>query len=170
MITSQTYSNKPLIRVTDGKKLGEIKDIYLDRDMRQVAAVYLGTEGFFNRNAQVMGRSAGQVYGEDVWLVTGSDKVVRLADIADSDAFTLASQVRGREIESEGGTRIGDVDDVLFDSEARVLGFSLNNIYVQGPLGERRAIAREAITNLGSTESPMTIVLSKAEALVLPPE
>ena len=170
MITSQTYSNKPLIRATDGKKLGEVKDIYLDRDMRQIAAVFLGPEGFFNRNAQVVGRSAGQVYGTDAWLVPGSDKVVRLADIPDSDAFTLASQVRGREIESEGGTKIGDVDDVIFDSEAHVLGFSLRNIHVQGPLDERKAIAREAITNLGSKDSPMTIILSEAESLELPPE
>jgi uncharacterized protein YrrD len=74
MITSQTYSNKPLIRVTDGKKLGEVKDIYLDRDLRQLAAVFLGTEGFFNRNAQVVGRSAVQVYGIDAWIVSGEKK------------------------------------------------------------------------------------------------
>ena len=170
MITSQTYSNKPLIRVTDGKKLGEIKDIYLDRDLRQLAAVFLGTEGFFNRNAQVVGRSAVQVYGIDAWIVSGDERVVRLEDIPDSDAFIPASQLRGRGIESEGGTKIGDVEDIIFDSEARILGFSLRNVYVQGPLDQTRTIARDAITSVGSKDSPMTITLSKAESLPLPPE
>jgi len=170
LITSQTYANKPLIRITDGKKLGEVKDLYLDRDMRMVVAVFLGTEGFFNRNAQVMSRAAMLVYGVDAWLVSGADKIIRLEDIPDSDAFILASQVRGREVESEGGTRIGHIDDIIFDREARILGFSLRNVHVQGPLDERKAIAREAITNLGSNHSPMTILLSKAESLPLPPE
>ncbi len=170
MITSQTYSNKPLIRVTDGKKLGEVKDIYLDRDLHQLAAIFLGTEGFFNRNAQVVDRSAVQVYGIDTWIMSGDEKVVRLEDIPDSDAFVLASQLRGRGIESEGGTKIGDIEDIIFDSEAHILGFSLRNIYVQGPLEQTRAIARDAITSVGSKDSPMTITLSKAESLPLPPE
>ncbi len=41
MITAKEQSNKPLISITDGKKLGEIKGLYLDNDMRQVAGVRL---------------------------------------------------------------------------------------------------------------------------------
>jgi uncharacterized protein YrrD len=170
MITSQTYSNIPVIRITDGKKLGEVKDLYLDRDIHMAVAIYLGVEGFFNRNAQVMNRGAVLVYGTDAWLVSGGDHVVRLADIPDSDAFTLASHMRGRAIETEGGTKIGEVDDVIFDSEAHVIGFSLRNLAVHGPLDERKVIAREAVTDMGSKDSPMTILLSKAESLQLLPE
>ena len=45
MITSREHSNKPIISMTDGKKVGEVKDLYLDQDMRQVSAVFLGREG-----------------------------------------------------------------------------------------------------------------------------
>jgi hypothetical protein len=48
MITSKELSNKPIISITDGKKLGEVKDLYLDQDMRQVAAIFLGKEGLIN--------------------------------------------------------------------------------------------------------------------------
>jgi uncharacterized protein YrrD len=168
MITSKDQSNKPLISITDGKKLGEIKGLYLDGDMRQVAGVFLGTEGFVKRKAQIVARSDVQVYGIDAWLVTGSDKVMALADMPDSASFTLVSDLRGREIQTEGGTKLGTVEDVVLDSEARVLGFSLSKVYAEGPLAEKKHIVREAITDLGSKDKPMTAILAQAESLTIP--
>ena len=168
MILAKTHSNKPLISISDGKKLGEIKDLYLDRGMRQVAGVFLGTEGLFKRQALVIARSAVQVYGIDAWLLSGSDKVMDLGELPESETFTLASELRGRKIQTEGGTEIGVVEDVLLDNEARVLGFSLGKVSVQGPLAERKAIALEAITNMGSKNEPMTTILAQAESLALP--
>jgi hypothetical protein len=49
-----------------------------------------------------------------------------------------------------------------------VLGFGLGKVYAQGPLAERKTIARESILNLGNTKEPMTINLAQAESLALP--
>jgi sporulation protein YlmC with PRC-barrel domain len=170
MITSKDHSNKPLISITDGKKLGEIKGLYLDRDMRQVTGVFLGTEGFFNRKAQAIARSDVQVYGIDVWLVAGSDKVIALEDIPDSATFVLASDLRGREVQTEGGTKLGVVEDVMLDGEARVLGFTLGKVFAEGPLNAKKYVVREAVTDLGSKEKPMTAILAQAESLTIPSE
>ncbi len=168
MITSKEHANKPLVSITDGKKLGEVKGLYLDLDMRQVAGVFLGSEGIINRTALAIPRSAVQVYGIDVWLVSGPEVVMPLGDIPDSVAFTLVSDLRGREVQTEGGTKLAVVEDVLLDSETRVLGFTLGKVYAQGPLDERKAIAREAITDLGSKDKPMTAILAQAESLTIP--
>lgn len=168
MITSKEHSNKPIISITDGKKLGEVKDLYLDQDMRQVAAVFLGKEGLINRKTLVIARNAVQVYGIDAWLVSGSDIVVGPEALPDSGTFILVGDLRGRELQTEGGTKIGVIDHVILDNEARVLGFGLGKVYSQGPLAERKAIARDAITNLGTAKEPMTINLAQAESLVLP--
>ena len=168
MITSREHSNKPIFSMTDGKKLGEVKDLYLDQDMRQVAAVFLGKEGLISRKTLVIARSAVQVYGIDAWLVSGSDTVVGPEALPDSGTFTLVGDLRGRELQTEGGTKIGVIDHVLLDAEARVLGFGLGKVYSQGPLAERKAIARDAIINLGSAKEPMTINLAQAESLPLP--
>jgi sporulation protein YlmC with PRC-barrel domain len=162
------HLNKPLISITDGKKLGEIKDVYLDQDMRQVAAVFLGKEGLVNRKTLVMARSAVQVFGIDAWLASGSDKVMEEEDLPESGTFTLLGELRGREIQSEGGTKVGVIEDVILDDQGGVLGFALGRVYMQGPLAERKAIAREAITNLGSKNKPMTTVLEEAESRTLP--
>ena len=168
MIRSKELSNKPLISITDGKKLGEVKDLYLDQDMRQVAAVFLGKEGIISRKALVIARSSVQVYGIDVWLVAGSDTVKGPGDIPQSETFILVGELRGRDIQTEGGTKIAVIEDVILDTEARVLGFGLGKVYSQGPLAERKMIARDAILTLGNTKEPMTINLAQAESLVLP--
>src|SRR5215213_2135015 len=168
MIVSKELSNKPLISITDGKKLGEIKDLYLDQDMRQVAAVFLGKEGLINRKALLIPRSAVQVYGINAWLVGGSDTVTGPEGIPGSGTFTLIGDLRGREIQTEGGTKIAVIDHVVLDNEARVLGFGLGKVYSQGPLAERRVLAREALLDLGDVKQPMTINLAQAESLTLP--
>ena len=168
MITSKEQSNKPLISITDGKKLGEIKDLYLDQDMRQIAAVFLGKEGLLSRKALMIPRSAVQVYGIDVWLVSGPDTVMGPEGIPESGTFTLIGDLRGRELQTEGGTKIGMIDHVILDNDARVLGFGLGKVYSQGPLAERRMLAREAILDLGDAKKPMTVNLAQAESLKLP--
>jgi sporulation protein YlmC with PRC-barrel domain len=139
--------------------------LYLDPDLNQVAAVYLGREGVLRRKAHAIGRDAIQVYGEDVWLVTGPDSVVNRKALPDSVHFVLLSELRGREIQTEGGTRIGMVEDVILDAQANVLGFSLAKVRMQGPLAERKTIARAAVTGMGGKGVPMTAVMDRAEAI-----
>jgi uncharacterized protein YrrD len=162
--TSKDQLNKPLISITDGKDLGEIKGLYLDADMRQVAGISAGSEGIINRKVFAVSRADVQVYGVDVWLVSGPDVVKPLEEIPESAAFILVSDLHGREIQTEGGTKLCVIEDVILDSEARVLGFSLGKVFAQGPLAERKAIVREAITHLGSKEQPMTAELALAES------
>ena len=156
--------NKPLISITDGRDLGEIRGLYLDADMHQVAGVFVGKEGIINRKTLAVTREEVLVYGVDVWLVSGPDVVKPLDEIPESAAFILVSDLRGREIQTEGGTKLCVIDDVILDSEARVLGFTLGKVFAQGPLAERKAIVREAITHLGSKEQPMTAELAMAES------
>jgi sporulation protein YlmC with PRC-barrel domain len=168
MLTVKSHLNKSLVSITDGKIIGEIKDLYIDREMHQVAAVHLGKEGLLKRKSLMLPRAAVHIFGVDVWLVTGSDKVVGPDEITDADTFVLVDDLRGREVETEGGTKIGVVDDVVLDAEARVLGFVLGKVHVQGPLAERKTIAREAVTKLGSKDGPMSVVLAQAETMTLP--
>jgi sporulation protein YlmC with PRC-barrel domain len=168
MIASKEHLNKALVSITDGKILGEVKGLYLDSDMRQVAGIFLGTEGLIKRKTLALPRSAVQVFGVDVWLASGPDTVMTLEEIPDWSTFTPVSDLRGREVQTEGGTKLAVVEDVLLDSEAHVLGFSLGKVYAEGPLNERKAIAREAISDLGGEEIAMTAVLSQAEALAIP--
>ena len=168
MLTGKSHLNKSLVSITDGKIVGDVKDLYLDREMHNVTAVLLGKEGLIKRKALMLPRAAIHIFGVDVWLVSGSDKVTGPDEIPDADTFVLVSDLRGRDVDTEGGTKIGVIDDVVLDAEARVLGFVLGKVHVQGPLAERKTIAREAVTKLGSKDAAMQVVLAQAEALTMP--
>lgn len=168
MISAGEHHGKLLISITNGEKLGAVKDMYFDSELTKVTAVLAGSEGgLFSRKDLVITRPDIQVYGVDVWLIAGADTVVQSGNIADADTFVTLSDLRGREIQTEGGTKIGTVGDVILDAEARVLGFTLQTVHVQGPLAERKAIARSAIADVGSKDTPMLTVLANAEAAII---
>lgn len=165
MPTVKEQQNKDLISISDGRRLGKVRGLYLDKDATEVAAVYLGRKGLIFRQSLAVDEDHIQMYGIDALLVAGSDIVSDPKYIPDSPTFLLASDFWGREIETDGGTKIGTVDDIILDQDAKVSGFVLGKISVEGPIAEREAIARAAVTSLGSEDSPMIVELEKAEEL-----
>jgi uncharacterized protein YrrD len=165
MTATKEFQGKLLIGVTDGKKLGEVKDVYLDNTATKVIAAYLGKEGIINRRSLLLDINKVQLFGIDAWLIHGSDTVQDKAEVTDSADYLLADEMRGREIQTDGGTKIGTIGDVLVDSNLKIIGFALSKIAVEGPIAVRRAIARAAITELGGAERPMIAVLTQAESL-----
>jgi sporulation protein YlmC with PRC-barrel domain len=159
------HHNKSLISVADGKKVGEVKDVYLDKDLSKVTAVFLGKEGLINRKALVIGREQVQVFGIDVWLVSGSDVVTNPENLLGADSFVLMGDLRGREVQTGGGTKVGTIGDVVIDAQGFVKGFVFDKVLVQGPLAEAKMIARAAISILGSKTTPMITELEQAEKL-----
>lgn len=168
MIIGKQHRNKPLISLTDGKHVGEVKDYYLDAQLTRLAAVFTGKEGLLSRKTFAVARPSIKVLGIDVWLVGGPDVVVNFDTIPDHEDLLKLDDVKGREITTEGGSKIAVVDDVLFDEEGKVLGFALSKVLVPGPLSERKAIHRDAITSCGGEKIPMVAVMSQAETLTIP--
>ncbi len=167
MVEAREHHNKLLISITNGEKLGEVGDLYLDAELTRVVAVQAGSEGFINRQALAIARPHIQVYGKDAWLVAAADTVVRIESIPGFESFVEASSLRGREIHSEGGTRIGAIGDVILDGEARVLGFTLQRVYVEGPLETRKTISRTAISDVGGKDGKMLTTLEQAEGEII---
>lgn len=164
MPPSRDQHGKPLISVTNGRKVGEVKDLYLDAQCTRVTAVLVRQEGLLNRKTFAVDRAQVQVLGEDVWLVAGPDVVVELGAIGGSGLFIAVGALRGRELHTDGGTKLAVVDDVILDAAGNVIGLALGKLFVQGPLAERKTLARSAILNLGGKDAPMTTTLAKAEA------
>lgn len=161
------FKDKLLISITDGKKLGEVKDVYLDQDARRLVAVFLGKSGLINRKAQVIDMPLVTMMGIDAWLISDSETVTDLNEIKDSESFLLAESLRGREIQTDGGTKIGTVGDIIVDDNQNVMGFAFDKLMVEGPLSETRTISRDAIVSLGDDKLPMIADLNKAETLKL---
>lgn len=168
MATGKQILNKQLISLTDGKKVGEIKDIYFDEKLTKIVAIYLGSEGLLNKKHHALLRDNVRVMGVDAWLVSSSDVSIPAETLPDADRLIMYSDVRGREIVTEGGTKIGAAEDVLFDADGDIVGFALGRIEVKGPLADHKMIARSAVSTVGSNTSAMTANMAQAEATPVP--
>jgi uncharacterized protein YrrD len=168
MLTSKDITGRLVISIDDGKKLGTIEDVYLDLDMRQVAGVYLGSEGLLRRKEKVILRADVQVLGVDAWLVSSAAVVTPLKSIAEGQTFTLVDNIRGREIQTDGGTRKRVVEEFILDLDLQVLGFQLGKVYVQGPLAQKKAIVRDAVLDPGGKNRAMIVDLVMAESSTIP--
>ncbi len=170
MLKSKEIANRMVISLNEGKKLGQIEDVYLDLEMRRVVGIYLGSEGLIRRKDKVILRSDVQMLGIDAWLVTDADVITPLNTIPDSATFTLVNNIRGREIQTDGGTKLGVIEDVILNLDLEVIGFALGKVYVQGPLAEKMSIVRDAVIDTGSKDRAMVVDLVLAESGVISEE
>lgn len=165
MVTTKDYENKLLVSLADGKKLGEVKDVYCNSDATKVVAAHLGKSGLINRKSLMVDLSHVKLFGIDAWLTDGSEIVIATDEVQGADKYILADALRGRDVQTDGGTKIGVIGEILIDAQNNVIGFTLSKVQVQGPIAEAKAIAREAVSSLGD---PMIVVLEKAETLKVP--
>lgn len=167
MRAGKSLIGNPVFGVMDGRKLGEVKDLYLDDDLMSVVGIYLGREGLLRPTRLFVESGDIALFGIDVLLAASTFTVHEGDDIPEPPGWLRLDQLRGREVRTPGGTQIGRVGDVVLDEEARVTGFSLTNLSVRGPLTEADAVARSALVDVENDEGVMTMDLAKAEQALL---
>jgi uncharacterized protein YrrD len=164
MTQAKELTKKPLYRLSDGKKQGEIKDLFLDGEAKRVAAVYLGKEGVFTRKILIVLQDQVRVMGVDAWLTAGASEVEDLKQLGGGEAFILVNDLRGRELQTARETKIGTVGDVEIDEQGQVVGFTLGKVHIQGPVAKRGMVPRATVSSLGDDDNPMVVDLEAAEA------
>ncbi len=163
MRLGKSLIGNPVFGITDGRKLGEIKDLYLDDDLASVVGIYLGREGLLRPTPLFVDRADIALFGIDVVLTKEAATVYEGDEAPEPPGWVRLAELQGRQVQTPGGTKIGKVGDVALDEEARITGFSLTSVSVKGPVAEAGAVARKALVDVGASEGVMTIDLSEAE-------
>lgn len=163
MRLGKSLIGNPVFGITDGRKLGEIKDLYLDEDLTSVVGIYLGREGLLRPTPLFLDRADVALFGIDVVLTTEAATVYEGDEAPEPPGWVRLAALQGREVRTPGDTKIGKVGDVALDEEARITGFSLTSLSVKGPVAEAGAVARKALVDVGDSDGVMTIDLSEAE-------
>jgi len=154
---------KPIFSITDGIQLGAVKDIYLDLKLGALTGIYIGSEGILNRKVKYIPREEITVLGVDAVLVTGSEVDTDHIESPEVETWLRREDVKGRDINTAGGTKVGTLGDILFDEESMVVGFTLAKVFVAGPVAESRTVLKSAVLKTGGKEGVITIDLAKAE-------
>ena len=157
--------NKPIISITDGRLLGTIKDLYLNDQLYWLTGIHVGSEGLIKRKNFLIPRDSVIVFGIDAILVKNADVIVESKDLVESETWPRLSKVKGREIDTPGGTKVGTIGDIIIGEEGHITGFALAKVFVEGPIAEQGQIPREALIDTGNEDGVMTIDLPKVERM-----
>ncbi len=163
LLLGKEIIGNPIVSQNDGQIIGRVRDVYLDEALKQIEGLYLGSEGVFSRTAFFIDQDEVTVLGKDAILVTNNEVVQKEDESSDSERWLRRDELQGHRVDTPGGTKIGVIDDGIFDEEAKVVGFSLSRVYVDGPVAENRAFSRSAMRDAGHEEGVITAELSDIE-------
>lgn len=151
----------------DGRKLGEVKDLYLDDELKEVVGIYVGREGLLRPTPRFVERRDIALFGIDALLAKSPFTVYEKDEAPEPPGWLRLDQLQGREVRTPGGTKIGKLGDVVLDEEGRIRGLSLVNLSVRGPVADADAVSRSALVDVEDEQGAMTLDLAEAEKALL---
>ena len=159
--------NKPIYTLDEGKLLGKTQDLYLDDSLEVVLGIYLGAQGLVRRRSQLIRSGDVSVYGVDAILVKNADVITDDNELAAAKEWLRRDKLAGRDVDTPGGTRLGQLGDVVVDAAGRITAFAMWKVFVEGPLADKRVIDRSAVLYTGQVDGRMTVDLSRLEAALI---
>lgn len=149
MIKSRDLIGRLIVTVTRGEIVGKVKDVLIDPDQWEVAALVLPGK-VFSRDTLIIPRAVVHVFGQDVILVKSNETMPR-DDTLDRVASLIAvsGQMKGRQIATERGIKVGVLNDVLVDEAGKVVAYDLAKVFVKGPLAKSKEIPFHATRSVG---------------------
>ncbi len=152
---SRELHGKSIVSVTNGQIIAKVEDVMLDPGALRVAALVTSESGLgrmlkFDRKTEAIPGSEVQVWGQDVVLVSRPDVITNIEELPGSDQWVSVSEkIKGRDVISADGTRIGQLNDVVIDLQGQLVGYDLGRVFVQGPPAQSKRIGVEATRSLG---------------------
>jgi sporulation protein YlmC with PRC-barrel domain len=150
---SRQLVGKPIISMTNGVALAKVMDIMFDPHTGQVAAVVTSKGGgLLQRGPELEAIPAREVrvWGRDAVLVSSPDVIATQEELPDRQEWlSVSDQIKGRDVISIDGTRIGQLSDVVLDTQGQLVSYELAQVFVTGPVAQSRRIPAGATRSFG---------------------
>ena len=150
MIKIQELIGKPIVTLNRGEIIGKAKDVLIDPSTFEIAALVLPASSMFSKETMVVPRPVIHILGRDVILVKSNEATVRddtLRGVASLLAVT--KQMKGRQIATEKGTKVGILNDILVDDDGKIVGYDLSRVFIKGPIAESKRIPFRVTRSIG---------------------
>ena len=149
MIRGRDLIGRLIVTVTHGEIVGKVKDVLIDPDRFEIAALVLPTRGL-KKTVMVLPRGVIHMFGKDVVLVKSNEAMPRdntLSSVA--SLIAVSGEMKGRQVATEKGVRVGLLNDVLVDEDGKVVGWDLSKVFITGPVAESKQIPFGATRSVG---------------------
>jgi uncharacterized protein YrrD len=148
---SQELNGRPIVSASNGQIIAKVLDILIaPENGPQVAALATSKGSLLKREIEAIPVNEVLVWGQDVILVSGPDVIAREDALPGSQEWlSVSDQVRGREVYSINGTHVGELNDVVMNTQGHLIAYDLAQVSVEGPIAESKRIPIEATQSLG---------------------
>jgi uncharacterized protein YrrD len=171
---SRDLIGKPIISMTNGVSIGKVVDILFDPDAAHVAALVTSKGGLLARGAGMEAIPAQdvQVWGQDAVLVSRPDVVTGEDQLPERQHWlSVVEQVKGRDVVSIDGTRIGQLNDIVLNTQGELVAYDLAHVLVSGPVTQSKRIPAQTTRSFGRDVLIVDkLQADEAPAEELPPE
>jgi uncharacterized protein YrrD len=167
MRLGKDLTGKPIISISDGRLVGYAKDLYVNHDLYWITGIYTGSEGLIGRKSKLVQRHDVVVFGIDAILVKHANVETDNKTVEGADGWLRLEKLRGRGVDTPGGTKVGSIGDIILGEEGQISGFSLGRVFVEGPIAEKGIVPRSTIIDSGQVDGLMTVDLQKVEQYYL---
>ncbi|OQY33211.1 MAG: hypothetical protein B6243_06725 [Anaerolineaceae bacterium 4572_5.2] len=172
---AQKFYGNAIISVSNGQIIAKVEDILIDPDALQVTALVTAKRGggLLQREHEVdliLGDKV-QVWGQDAVLVTAPDVIVKESETPGSEKWlSVSEQLKGRDVISIDGRRIGQLNDVALDVKGALVEYDLGQVFIEGPIAQSKRIAVETTHALGQDVLIVKMVETVETALPAEPD
>ena len=149
MIKSRDLIGRLIITVTRGEIVGKVKDVLIDPEKWEIAALVLPGKAF-RKETNIIPRGVVHLFGRDVVLVKSNEAMPRddtLEHVA--SLIAVSGEMKGRQIATEKGVRVGVLNDLFVDEAGKVVAYDLAKVFVKGPIAESKEIPFHATRSVG---------------------
>jgi uncharacterized protein YrrD len=150
---SREFIGFQIISANNGQVLGTVDDVYVDVKMLELAAITVAEgsliSNMFTPHKDGIRRSAVSVWGDDVILVQDNE-FVKSSTLLDRDAWESSkNQIKGKKVLSTNGELVAILDDVLVDSQTKVIGYDFGEVFIKGAIAESRRAPKISTSSFG---------------------
>jgi sporulation protein YlmC with PRC-barrel domain len=139
-----------IISTSNGQVIGKVEDLSIDPKKLEVAAVITSKGNLLDSTSKAISREDILVWGEDFILASNLD-VIRELDTLDGhkEWQAVSSKINGKDVLNTKAEKIAELNDVVINSEAQIIGYDLSKVFIDGPVAQSKRIHVNTTQELG---------------------
>jgi uncharacterized protein YrrD len=155
----------PVLDLSTGKQIGEVKDVAVDIVHCLMAGIVLCHSGWFHHGKGILMTHIRSI-GEDAITIENASVIMEEHEFGSLTQTYLTEETIGKHIVTSGGKTVGTLSDIVFDTETGTLtGYEVSDSVLQDLLVGRSIMAFPSIQNIGED----TIIIPDVEIWIQPP-
>lgn len=140
----------PVLDLSTGKQIGEVKDVVIDAEKFQMVGLILAHANWFHSARSIL---TGQIrsIGEDTITVLNETAIMDTAVLDQANYISLRETLLGKHIVTAGGKTVGTLSDIVVDEETGALtNYEVSDSVIQDLLEGRRIIPLPTAQKIGA--------------------